>query len=407
MQGINPLASGGQRLSDLELNLRGPDLDKLEDYADRLMAGMRKLPGLVDVDTSLAVRTPELRLVIDRDKASDLGVNVQDVAATVQTYVAGQPISKYKEGDEQYDIWLRAEPGKRRTPQDVYDLTVRARTDQLVRLGNLLRVREDLGPAEIDRVNRQRSVTISGNLLPALPLATAVEHVQKVAATFDMPALYSLEFTGRAKTLAESNANFGIAFLLSIVFMYMVLAAQFESFLHPVTIMLALPLTIPFALLSLVLLGEALNVYSMLGLFMLFGVVKKNGILQIDYTNTLRARGMARDAAILAANRVRLRPILMTTVMLVFGMVPIALGRGPGSGSRGSIARVIIGGQALSLLITLLITPVAYSLFDDLGLWLPARVRWLGERVGGLLTARPPASVEPVEPERRRAAPAE
>src|SRR6266446_4905711 len=405
VQGINPLASGGQRLSDLELNLRGPDLDKLEDYADRLMAGMRKLPGLVDVDTSLAVRTPELRLMIDRDKASDLGVNVQDVAATVQTYVAGQPVSTYKEGDEQYDIWLRAEPGKRRTPQDVYDLTVRSRADQLVRLGNLVRVREDLGPAEIDRVNRQRSVTISGNLLPALPLATAVEHVQKVAATLDMPALYSLEFTGRAKTLAESNANFGIAFLLSIVFMYMVLAAQFESFLHPVTIMLALPLTIPFALLSLVLLGEALNVYSMLGLFMLFGVVRKNGILQIDYTNTLRARGMARDAAILEANRVRLRPILMTTVMLVFGMVPIALGRGPGSGSRGSIARVIIGGQALSLLITLLIPPVAYSLFDALGHWLPARLGWLWERLGGLLTARPPASV--VEPERRRAAPAE
>src|SRR5213594_2817519 len=366
VQGINPLASGGQRLSDLELNLRGPDLDKLEEYADRLMTGMRKLPGLVDVDTSLAVRTPELRLVIDRDKASDLGVNVQDVAATVQTYVAGQPISKYKEGDEQYDIWLRAEPGKRRTPQDVYDLTVRARSDQLVRLGNLVRVREDLGPAEIDRVNRQRSITISGNLLPALPLATAVEHVQKVAAPLDMPALYSLEFTGRAKTLAESNANFGIAFLLSIVFMYMVLAAQFESFLHPVTIMLALPLTIPCALLSLVLLGEALNVYSMLGLFMLFGVVKKNGILQIDYTNTLRSRGVPRDEAILQANRVRLRPILMTTVMLVFGMIPIALGRGPGSGSRGSIARVIIGGQTLSLLITLLITPVAYSLFDDL-----------------------------------------
>ncbi len=408
VQGINPLASGGQRLSDLELNLRGPDLDKLEDYADRLMAGMRKLPGLVDVDTSLAVRTPELRLMIDRDKASDLGVNVQDVAATVQTYVAGQPISKYKEGDEQYDIWLRAEPGKRRTPQDVYDLTVRARTDQLVRLGNLLRVREDLGPAEIDRVNRQRSVTISGNLLPALPLATAVEHVQKVAATLDMPALYSLEFTGRAKTLAESNANFGIAFLLSIVFMYMVLAAQFESFLHPVTIMLALPLTIPFALVALVLLGEALNVYSRLGLFMLFGVVKKNGILQIDYTNTLRGRGMARDAAILEANRVRLRPILMTTVMLVFGMVPIALGRGPGSGSRGSIARVIIGGQSLSLLITLLITPVAYSLFDDLGVWLPARVRWLWGLVRGWRAGPASVAVEsPPDVEPRRAASAD
>src|SRR5438876_991974 len=356
---------------------------------------VRHLRGVTDVLATIG------------DQTADLGVNVQDIAATVQTYVAGEPVSKYKEGDEQYDIWLRAEPGKRRTPQDVYDLTVRSGADQLVRLGNLVRVREDLGPAEIDRVNRQRSITISGNLLPALPLATAVEHAKRVAAALDMPALYNVQFTGRAKTLAESNANFALAFLLSIVFMYMVLAAQFESFLHPVTIMLALPLTIPFALLSLVLLGEAINVYSMLVLFMLFGVVKKNGMLQIDYTNTLRGRGMPRDAAILEANRVRLRPILMTTVMLVFGMVPIALGRGPGSGSRGSIARVIIGGQALSLLITLLITPVAYSLFDDLGHWLPARLRWLRERLGSLPTARPRASGEPAEPGRRRAASAE
>jgi HAE1 family hydrophobic/amphiphilic exporter-1 len=221
-----------------------------------------------------------------------------------------------------------------------------------------------------------------------------------------MPALYSIEWGGRAKTLAESNSNFGLAFLLSIVFMYMVLAAQFESFLHPITIMLALPLTVPFALLSLVLLGEALNIYSMLGLFMLFGVVKKNGILQIDYTNTLRGRGLGRDEAILEANRVRLRPILMTTLMLVLGMVPIALGRGPGSGSRGSLARVIIGGQALSLLITLLITPVAYSLFDDLGRWLPAalgRLRRPGRRAAG---PRALPIAEP-DPDRRRAASAE
>src|SRR5262249_51654666 len=163
----------------------------------------------------------------------------------------------------------------------------------------------------------------------------------------DLPTLYNVRFTGRAKGLAESNSNFALAFLLSILFMYMVLAAQFESFLHPVTIMLALPLTLPFALASLLMLGEALTVYSTL---MLFGIVKKNGILQIDYTNTLRAQGKPRDEAILEANRVRLRPILMTTVMLILGMVPIALGRGPGAGSRSSIARVIIGGQALSLL---------------------------------------------------------
>src|SRR5262245_29954974 len=400
VEGVNPLASGGSRLAEVEFNLRGPDLARLQEYGDRLMAGMQELPGLVDVDTTLAVRTPELRLRVDREKASDLGVNVQDIAGTVQTYVAGQPISKYKEADEQYDIWLRAEAGKRRTPQAVYDLTVRSRNGQLVRLGNLVRVSEDLGPAQIDRVDRQRSLTIQANLLPSLPLATAVDHVNRVVARLDLPPLYNIQWTGRAKSLAESNANFGIAFGLSILFMYMALAAQFESFLHPITIMLALPLTVPFAILSLVLLREALNIYSVLGLFMLFGIVKKNGILQIDYTNTLRARGLARDAAILEANRVRLRPILMTTLMLILGMVPIALGQGPGSGSRGSLARVIIGGQALSLVITLLITPVAYSLFDDLGRrWLPGWIAAVRTRLG----LRTVASVRAAAPAERRA----
>ena len=385
VQGVNPLATGGARMADLELDFRGPDLGPLEGYADRLMAGMRKVPGLVDVDTALAVRSPELRLVIDREKASDLGVSVEDIAATVQTYVGGEPVSKYKEADEQYDIWLRAEAGKRRTPQDIYDLSVRSRQGQLVRLGNLVHLREDLGPAEIDRVDRQRTVPITANIESRLPLGTALERVKEIAGQLDLPPLYNVRFTGRAKSLGESNSNFALAFGLSILFMYMVLAAQFESFLHPVTIMLALPLTLPFALASLLMLGEALNVYSTLGLFMLFGIVKKNGILQIDYTNTLRAQGKPRDQAILEANRVRLRPILMTTVMLILGMVPIALGRGPGAGSRGSIARVIIGGQALSLLITLLITPVAYSLFDDLSrVSVRGRVMALWARLRGL-----------------------
>ena len=401
VQGVNPLAGSGQRLAEVEMHLRGPDIARLQGYAERLMAGMRELPGLVDVDTTLAVRTPELRLLIDREKASDQGVNVRDIAATVQTLIAGQPVSKYKEADEQYDIWLRAMPGERRTSQDVYDLTVPSRSGQLVRLGNLVRLQEEVGPAQIDRVNRQRAVTIVADLLPGVPLATAVEHIRRVLGTLDMPALYNLEFTGRAKGLAESNANFLLAFGLSLVFMYMVLAAQFESFLHPVTIMLALPLTVPCALLSLVLLGQALDIYSMLGLFMLFGVVKKNGILQIDYTNTLRARGMERDQAILEANRVRLRPILMTTVMLILGMVPIALGQGPGSGSRASIARVIIGGQALSLLITLLIVPVAYALFDDLGRFQLAR------RLAGLrpVRLRPSAAEPEATPPRAASAP--
>jgi hydrophobic/amphiphilic exporter-1 (mainly G- bacteria), HAE1 family len=195
--------------------------------------------------------------------------------------------------------------------------------------------------------------------------------LQGQVAALSPPADYQWEFGGNAKIMGESQQNFGIAFVLSFIFMYMILAAQFESYVHPITILLALPMTLPFALVSLMLLRTSLDIYAMFGLFMLFGIVKKNGILQIDYTNVLRRRGLPRDQAIVDANRTRLRPILMTTVMLIAAMVPIAMGRGPGSGSRASLAKVILGGQTLSLLLTLLVTPVAYSLWDD-----AARLFW-------------------------------
>src|SRR5262245_30105939 len=178
VHGINPLSSGGSRIAEVELNLRGPDLEQLQTYADKLIEGMKTLPGLVDVDTTLAVRMPELRLLIDREKASDQGINVQDIAATVQTFIAGQPVSKFKEADQQYDIWLRADPGRRRTPSDVADLTVQSRDGQLVRLGNLVQLREDLAPAQVDRIDRQRSITILGDLLPGRPLGEAVAHTE-------------------------------------------------------------------------------------------------------------------------------------------------------------------------------------------------------------------------------------
>ena len=191
--------------------------------------------------------------------------------------------------------------------------------------------------------------------------------MRQAIAELNLPPDYQVVFTGRAKTMQETFQNFFIAFGLAMIFMYMILAAQFEHFVHPISIMLAVPLSLPFALLTMVLLREPLNIYAIFGLFMLFGIVKKNGILQVDYTNTLRARGMDREAAILQANRVRLRPILMTTMMLVASMIPIALGTGPGSGGRASMAKVIIGGQMLCLLLTLLVTPISYSIFDDWG----------------------------------------
>jgi hydrophobic/amphiphilic exporter-1 (mainly G- bacteria), HAE1 family len=366
VQSVNIFAGQGQRLSEVEFNLLGPDVEGLKRYSDQILARMQAIPGIVDADTTMSSRVPELRVSILRDRAADLGVRVADIADTLRIYVGGEAISKYREQDNQYDVWLRAIPERRRDVGDLYNLALPSASGRLVKLANLVEIRPDLGPSQIDRFNRNRKVTLVANLLPGLPLGTAIEKIQGEIAKLELPAEYSIAWTGRAKSLGETAGNFAIAFALSIVFMYMVLAAQFESFIHPVTIMLALPLTIPCGLAGLVLLHEPMNIYSVFGFFMLFGIVKKNGILQIDYTNTLRARGMERDGAILEANHVRLRPILMTTMMLMAGMIPIALGRGPGTGSRASIAKVIIGGQAISLVITLLITPVAYSLFDDL-----------------------------------------
>jgi HAE1 family hydrophobic/amphiphilic exporter-1 len=366
VQGVSAFRGGGTRQSEVEFDLTGPSLDKLVYYSDELTRRMRADPGFVDVDTSLSVRKPELRAAIDRERASELGIQVEDIAETVGLLVGGEPVSKYKEEDEQYDVWLRAVKAQRDDPAQVYALTVWSPKVQLVKLYSLLHLEEARGPAQIDRENRQRKVGIFANL-NGIPLGTAVERIRAMASDVKLLPAYKVTFSGRAKVLAETIQSFFTAFILSLIFMYMVLAAQFESFLHPITIMLALPLSVPFALLSLILLRNPLDIYSIFGLFMLFGIVKKNGILQVDYTNSLRAGGMERDAAILEANHARLRPILMTTVMLVLGMLPMALGRGPGAASRASMAKVIIGGQTLCLLLTLLVTPVAYSLFDDLG----------------------------------------
>jgi HAE1 family hydrophobic/amphiphilic exporter-1 len=236
-------------------------------------------------------------------------------------------------------------------------------------------------------------VTIQANL-DGLPIAEAAAAVQAKAAAIGLPPDYTLTATGNAKTQAETDSNFGTAFGLAFLLMYMILAAQYESLVHPITILLSVPLTVPFALMSLWLLGQPMDLFSMFGIFMLFGIVKKNGILQVDATNQLRAAGLDRDAAILEANHVRLRPILMTTVMLVAGMIPVAMGEGPGAGARASMAKVIVGGQALSLLLTLLIVPVGYSLFDDVG-----RIAWWlrTKLFGGSVKPEPPPP--PTEPE--------
>lgn len=367
VQDVSAFQGTGFKQVMIDLNLRGSDMDKLVKYSEEIVGWLHTQPEYVDVDTSLSLRKPELRIRPDRERASDLGVSIQTISSTANVLLGGEPVTKYKEFDEQYDVWLRADHPYRNDAEAVALLTVpstHAKTGE-VRLSNVAHIEEAHGPNTIDRFGRQRQVVVSANL-EGIPLGTGVDKLGKFVDSMKLPPEYRFEFIGRAKTLKESNTGFAIIFGLSFLFMYMVLAAQFESFVHPITILLALPLTVPFAILSLILLRTSMDIYAVFGLFMLFGIVKKNGILQIDYTNVLRERGMARDEAILEANHTRLRPILMTTVMLVAAMVPMAMGQGPGAASRAGLAKVIIGGQTLSLLLTLLVTPVAYSLWDDL-----------------------------------------
>ncbi|MCY3015253.1 MAG: efflux RND transporter permease subunit [Planctomycetota bacterium] len=367
VQDVAAISGSGFRQVMIDLNLRGPDMEKLQLYSQTITDWMRAQGPYVDVDTSLSFRKPEMRIVPNRERASELGVSIQAISATTNVLVGGFPVSTYKEADQQYDVWLRADQGFRDDPADIARLTVPSSKPGIgvVELGNVADFEEAQGPSTIERFSRQRQVVVSANL-EGKALGEGVDDLAAFVKTLDLPADYRWEFIGQAKNLNDTMANFVIAFALAFLFMYMILAAQFESLVHPITILLALPLTIPFAILSLILLRTNLDIYAMFGLFMLFGIVKKNGILQVDYTNVLRSRGVPRDRAILEANAVRLRPILMTTVMLVAAMIPMAMGEGPGAASRAGMAKVILGGQVLSLLLTLLLTPVAYSLWDDL-----------------------------------------
>jgi HAE1 family hydrophobic/amphiphilic exporter-1 len=357
-----------------QISLQGPDINQLAQYAETLRAKLEALPGMVDVDSTLSMRKPELQVSIDRERAMDLGIPVQNIANTLNVLVGGQIVSSYKEGTEQYDVWLRAEKQFRTDSKSLLALTLPSPTAGPIELASLARLNEQQGPNQIDRLNRQRTVTIMAHP-DEVSLNDAVQYANKCVADMKLPPDYGIVFGGQADMLNETAYYFAVALILSITFMYLILAAQFESWIHPISILAALPVTIPFGLLSLLLLRTPLDLYAMFGLFMLIGIVKKNGILQVDKTNELRKAGMEREPAILEANHTRLRPILMTTVMLMAAMIPIAMGQGPGASARASMAKVIIGGQALSLLLSLIVTPVIYSLLDDLKLFLSRRFR--------------------------------
>jgi HAE1 family hydrophobic/amphiphilic exporter-1 len=365
--------TGGR--TDIDFVFRGPDIVVLAGYADDLVARSEKLGGIVDADTTLKLNKPELRVLIDRERAADLGVDTADIATSLRLMVGGEEeASRFRDEqiNEDYDVQLRLTEADRRDVAKIGRLYVPSSRGGLVRLDNVVKITRDTSPSRIDRLDRERQVSVRASVAPGYALADRIEALRGAVAGMNLPIAYTTTVSGRARELEKTFTEFIWAFILSVIFMYMILASQFESTVHPLTILLSLPLSVPFALLSLWGTGDTLNLYSALGVLVLFGVVKKNAILQIDHMNNLRAKGMERYEAIMQGNRDRLRPILMTTLALVAGMLPLAIGTGPGAEERRSIAIVVIGGQSLSLLLTLLATPVVYSLLDDL----KATSRW-------------------------------
>ncbi|MBP7765911.1 MAG: efflux RND transporter permease subunit [Deltaproteobacteria bacterium] len=360
------VVGGGIRNVPIQYSIRGQDLNALQEYAKKITAEFSKLPGIVDVDTSLERGKPEFKVYIDRDRAANLGVDVATVAEAINLLISGElDIARYKDElrGKRYDIRVRLNPEDRKNEQGLRRIAVRARDGKLVELANVVKVEESTGPSVINRADRQRSITVFASL-EGKPLGEAKNELDAIAAKI-LPADYVPKYYGMADVMQESFVYLIFALFLGIVMAYMVLASQFESFIHPITVLLSMPLSFVGAFGALFLTGNTLNIFSFIGLILLMGLVKKNAILLVDYTNVLRGRGMARREAILQAGPVRMRPILMTTFAMVFGMLPIALGVGEGAETRAPMGIAVIGGLLTSLVLTLIVVPAAYDIFDD------------------------------------------
>jgi HAE1 family hydrophobic/amphiphilic exporter-1 len=365
---INPIApfgGSGQQAAPVQYLISGPDIDKLDVYTKDMLERVREVEGVSEASTSLITGRPAYAVRVDRRRAADLGVTIADVANALRLLVGGVEVTDYSESGERYEVWVRAPMGARSRPEQIAKIAVPATGGRTVRLSDIATITETTGPAVITHFGRERQSTIFINTLPGSSEQDIIDALERIRVELDMDPGYRGQLYGRSRELGRAVESFIVAVVLSFTFMYLVLAAQFESWLHPVTIMASLPLTLPFAIFSVLVLGQSMNLYSMLGIMVLFGVVKKNSILQIDHMRTLRRKGLSRADAVMVGNRDRLRPILMTTIAFVAGMVPLLMSTGAGSGTNRAMASVIAGGQTLSLLLTLVATPVIFTWLDD------------------------------------------
>jgi multidrug efflux pump len=343
--------------------IQHPDFGALTRGNDTLLARARQVPGLINVDSDLRVNKPQLTVSFDRDRAEDLGVPVGDVATTLQVLLGGREVSTFTRANKQYDVIVQLDPRARATPSDMTGLYLRGRGGELVKLEALATVQEGVGPRELAHFNRVRSATLTASLAPGFTLGAAIDSLNRIAAEV-LPEGSSTALAGESRELEESGSSLYFAFVLALVVVFMVLASQFESLVHPFTVLLAVPLAVTGALFTLALVGSTINVYSQIGMILLIGLVTKNSILLVEYINQLKERGMPTIEAALEAGRIRLRPILMTSVATVMGAVPIALGLGAGALSRRPLGYAIVGGMVFSTMLTLYVVPAVYVIFD-------------------------------------------
>ncbi len=354
----------GARHYTISWALRGPDTDRLNLLARQLMARMEAAGGFRDLSTSYEIGKPEIALNLNRELAADLGVSASQIGNTISALLGNLKVTSFEEGGDRYDVRVQLQREYRDDPAELGLLNVRAHSGELINLANLVTPRIETGPVQIERQNRARAVTLRGNLAPGKPMGEAIAEVERFIAELEIPSGYEIEATGQTEAMKESLDAMLFAFGLALIATYMILASQFNSLVHPLTIMLSAPLSFIGAFAALALTGQTLEMMTQIGFLMLMGLVMKNGILLVDYTNQLRERGLALREAVLEAGPTRLRPVLMTTFSTVFGMIPLATTGGEGAEFRGAMGIIVIGGLLASMFLTLLIVPVAYTLMD-------------------------------------------
>jgi len=344
-------------------SIRGPDLEVLDTVGRKMMERLAEIKGVVDLDTNLDLEQPQVHLRVDRERAHDLGLDASTVFSTVYSLVAGREIGSYTSGGKRYEVHIKMLPSQIRTPEDIGALQIRTPQGRMVRLDSLIDLEYALGPININRTDRERSLLLQGNL-EGVALGDVTGKIESILDE-ELPDGYTWRAAGQAEEMRQAGGSLIFAMALAVIIVYMLLASQFNSLIHPFTIMLALPPALLGALLALVATGSTLNIMSMIGIILLFGLVTKNSILLVDLTIQRQAAGLEADEALRVACPIRLRPILMTAVSMIFGVLPVALALGEGGEARAPMAIATAGGMTTSTLMTLFVVPVVYSLLES------------------------------------------